>query len=296
MDEGGQVGVPQVVRQFVLQVPVVDVDGHGAELDGGEQRFHGLDGVAGVKADMVAGTDALAGQVVGEAVGLVFELAVGDLAVAADRARAAPGRRRRHARTGRPCSVPWVETRTCYCLEQEARPEAASAKSESTDRSSPHALIEQREHVLVVTMNRPEARNALSAPMMALHAPGLGPGRHRPGHPGVRADRGGRRVLRGRRPQGDDQRPPGFTAGRLRPVGDRAAAQGAPPDQAADRRRGGAGDRRRHRDPPGAPTSGWPARARGSASPRRAGACSRWAARRCGCHGRSPTRWPRTCC
>ena len=31
-----------------------------------------------------------------------------------------------------------------------------------------HALIERRGHVLIVTMNRPEARNALSAPMMAL--------------------------------------------------------------------------------------------------------------------------------
>src|SRR5579859_7517991 len=32
----------------------------------------------------------------------------------------------------------------------------------------PHALIERRGHVLLVTMNRPEARNALSGPMMAL--------------------------------------------------------------------------------------------------------------------------------
>jgi enoyl-CoA hydratase len=32
----------------------------------------------------------------------------------------------------------------------------------------PHALIERRGHVLIVTLNRPEARNALSAPMMAL--------------------------------------------------------------------------------------------------------------------------------
>ena len=32
----------------------------------------------------------------------------------------------------------------------------------------PHALIEQREHVLVVTLNRPQARNALSPAMMAL--------------------------------------------------------------------------------------------------------------------------------
>jgi enoyl-CoA hydratase len=32
----------------------------------------------------------------------------------------------------------------------------------------PHALIERRGHVLIVTMNRPAARNALSGPMMAL--------------------------------------------------------------------------------------------------------------------------------
>jgi enoyl-CoA hydratase len=32
----------------------------------------------------------------------------------------------------------------------------------------PHALIERRGHVLIVTMNRPHARNALSDPMMAL--------------------------------------------------------------------------------------------------------------------------------
>jgi enoyl-CoA hydratase len=32
----------------------------------------------------------------------------------------------------------------------------------------PHALIEQREHVLIVTLTRPEARNALSTAMMAL--------------------------------------------------------------------------------------------------------------------------------
>src|SRR6266567_8316587 len=36
------------------------------------------------------------------------------------------------------------------------------------DEGQPHALIERRGHVLIVTMNRPEARNALSGPMMAL--------------------------------------------------------------------------------------------------------------------------------
>ena len=36
------------------------------------------------------------------------------------------------------------------------------------DEGEPHALIERRGHVLIVTMNRPQARNALSGPMMAL--------------------------------------------------------------------------------------------------------------------------------
>jgi enoyl-CoA hydratase len=38
----------------------------------------------------------------------------------------------------------------------------------TTDTGPPHALIERRGHVLIVTMNRPQARNALSGPMMAL--------------------------------------------------------------------------------------------------------------------------------
>lgn len=33
---------------------------------------------------------------------------------------------------------------------------------------APHALIEQRGHILIVTMNRPHARNALSAQMLAI--------------------------------------------------------------------------------------------------------------------------------
>ena len=38
----------------------------------------------------------------------------------------------------------------------------------ATDTEQPHALIERRGHVLVVTMNRPQVRNALSGPMLAL--------------------------------------------------------------------------------------------------------------------------------
>ncbi len=38
----------------------------------------------------------------------------------------------------------------------------------TADTEPPHALIERRGHVLVVTMNRPQVRNALSGPMLAL--------------------------------------------------------------------------------------------------------------------------------
>ncbi len=38
----------------------------------------------------------------------------------------------------------------------------------TTDTGPPHLLIERRGHVLVVTMNRPQVRNALSGPMLAL--------------------------------------------------------------------------------------------------------------------------------
>ena len=38
----------------------------------------------------------------------------------------------------------------------------------SAEDDQPHALIERRGHVLIVTMNRPHARNALSGPMLAL--------------------------------------------------------------------------------------------------------------------------------
>jgi enoyl-CoA hydratase len=42
------------------------------------------------------------------------------------------------------------------------------APAAAAHTGQPHALIERRGHVLIVTMNRPEARNALSGPMMAL--------------------------------------------------------------------------------------------------------------------------------
>jgi enoyl-CoA hydratase len=44
----------------------------------------------------------------------------------------------------------------------------AAPRDQDGTGEPPHALIERRDHVLIVTMNRPQARNALSGPMMAL--------------------------------------------------------------------------------------------------------------------------------
>lgn len=43
----------------------------------------------------------------------------------------------------------------------------SSRPDDSADEEQPHCLVERRGHVLVVTMNRPHAKNALSGPMMA---------------------------------------------------------------------------------------------------------------------------------
>ncbi len=44
---------------------------------------------------------------------------------------------------------------------------ATPAESVTTDKA-PECLVEKRGHVLIVTMNRPEARNALSTEMMRI--------------------------------------------------------------------------------------------------------------------------------
>jgi len=50
----------------------------------------------------------------------------------------------------------------------EAPAEAPAEEPAEAPAEEPHALIERRGHVLIVTMNRPRARNALSGPMMEL--------------------------------------------------------------------------------------------------------------------------------
>lgn len=44
------------------------------------------------------------------------------------------------------------------------------AETAEPAETAPHCLVEQRDHTLVVTMNRPEARNALSGEMLAIMA------------------------------------------------------------------------------------------------------------------------------
>ena len=47
---------------------------------------------------------------------------------------------------------------------------AAAPVPDTTATDAPHCLVEQVDHTLVVTMNRPEARNALSGEMLAIMA------------------------------------------------------------------------------------------------------------------------------
>ena len=78
------VGVLEQVAQFALDVAVVDVDQDRARLDDAHHRDDDLDAVAAVEADLVVLLHTPLLQVVREAVGLLLELGVGQLLVAAD--------------------------------------------------------------------------------------------------------------------------------------------------------------------------------------------------------------------
>ena len=79
----------------------------------------------------------------------------------------------------------------------------------SEPASQPHALIEQRGHTLIVTLNRPEARNALSTEMLSIMVEAWDRVDNDPRHPQLHPDRGRRLLLRGHGPQGGDSKPPG---------------------------------------------------------------------------------------
>ena len=78
------VGVLEQILQLALDVAEVDVDQDGAGLDDAEHRDDDFDAVAAVQPDLVVLLDALVDEVVGEAIGLLLQLGVGELLVAAD--------------------------------------------------------------------------------------------------------------------------------------------------------------------------------------------------------------------
>src|SRR5437763_11324655 len=62
--------------------------------------------------------------------------------------------------------MPLSQSRTCYRSEQWVLVGRSGIRR--TGMGEPHALMEQRGHTLVVTMNRPAARNAITGDMMAI--------------------------------------------------------------------------------------------------------------------------------
>ena len=74
--ERDEIGVVEDVGEFVLDIAVVDVDPHRAQL---EHRPHGLDpldAVESVDSDVVTATDPLRGEMMGELVGACLHLRV----------------------------------------------------------------------------------------------------------------------------------------------------------------------------------------------------------------------------
>lgn len=84
MDQRDHVGVVEQVAQLALDVAVVDVHQDGTRLDDAEHRDDDLDAVSAVEAHLVVLFSPLLEQIVSKAVGLLLQLGVGQLLVAAD--------------------------------------------------------------------------------------------------------------------------------------------------------------------------------------------------------------------
>ena len=131
-------------------------------------------------------------------------------------------------------------------------------------------------------MNRPEARNALSGEMLAIMAEAWDRvDTDDPTSASCILTGAGGCFCAGMDLKATPTQAAGRHASRpasYDPSRHQAAAQGLPADQAADRRGRGPGDRRRHRDPAGHRHPGRRRERASSASPRRSGASTRWAA------------------
>ncbi len=84
MHQRDHVRVVEQILQLALDVAEVDVDEDGAGLDDAEHRDDDLDAVPAVQADLVVLLDALVDEVVRKAVGLLLQLGIRQLFVAAD--------------------------------------------------------------------------------------------------------------------------------------------------------------------------------------------------------------------
>ena len=95
-DETHQCGVPVEVLQLARRIAIVDVDGHGTDLEARQHALDVLGAVGQLQADPITGTDADALEVVGEAVGPLVQLGVGEPSSAGHHRRLAspPGRPR----------------------------------------------------------------------------------------------------------------------------------------------------------------------------------------------------------
>ena len=77
-DQTRQCRIPVDVSQFTRPVAIVDVDGHGTDL---EARQHGLDvlgSIGQLDADVISGTNADALEIVGETIGAPVQVEVGE--------------------------------------------------------------------------------------------------------------------------------------------------------------------------------------------------------------------------
>ncbi len=88
VNERNHVGVVEDVLQLVLDVPVIDVDHHGPDLENRDHGLDRLDDVPAVDADLVTRLNAMFTQVVTEAVCSVLQLCISHLAVVRDQRNA----------------------------------------------------------------------------------------------------------------------------------------------------------------------------------------------------------------
>ncbi|MCV7067123.1 crotonase/enoyl-CoA hydratase family protein [Mycolicibacterium farcinogenes] len=103
----------------------------------------------------------------------------------------------------------------------------------SDTEKGPDALIEQRGHTLIVTLNRPEARNALSTEMLSIMVEAWDRVDNDPEIRTCILTGAGGYFCAGMDLKGATKKPPGDSFGRqLRPVTDRRSTQGPPAEEA----------------------------------------------------------------